>query len=646
MSPFAPAFQLVDLSRAPGRIERLGTEKDNFRHFWRIKETFLDPPTKASELRAVAKTSASQWGPKGPGGFPIAYAMRRALSKGYSAQDFRADVLAGTVVGIVALPLSMALAIAVGVPPQHGLYTAIVAGICVSLLGGCKFQVTGPTAAFVVILSPIVARHGLSGLLTAGMMAGVLLVAMGAFRLGSLIRFIPYPVTTGFTMGIATVIATLQIKDVFGLSMHGMPDPYVEKIAALWAARGSASPRELGVAAAMLALLLGVPRVVRRVPAPLIAITLVAAGCALGHRLHPSFSVVTIGSRFHTTVNGVDVAGIPGVLPTPAWPWGGEFSLGLARELFPSAFAIAMLGAIESLLSAVIADGMTGTKHDPNSELVGLGIGNIIAPIFGGIAATGALARTATGIRAGARSPISCVTHSLVVLLAILVLAPLVAYVPMASLAALLLLVAWNMSEARHFVGLVKVAPQSDLFVLFTCFLLTVFFDMVIAVSVGFVLAAILFMRRMAEITETTLSIDNTEEHRLVELPPGVSFYEINGPLFFGAAQNAMEALHASHSDAFHVLVLHLGKVPIIDATGFAALESAVKVLVHRKKVVILAGPLPRPRSVFQKARLESQHGGMIRMADDLNAALKLAREIPAPVPRRSQAPPIAHADG
>ena len=578
-------------------------------------------------------------------GFPIAYALRRALRKGYTAQDFRADVLAGIVVGIVALPLSMALAIAVGAPPQQGLYTAIFAGISVALLGGCKFQVTGPTAAFVVILAPIVTKHGLSGLLTAGLMAGVLLVAMGVFRLGSLIKFIPFPVTTGFTTGIATVIATLQIKDAFGLSMPPMPEHYIEKVATLWAARGSASVQEVVIAAATLALLLGMPKITRRIPAPLIAITLVAAGAALAHHLAPSFSVATIGSRFHTTVNGVDVAGIPPLVPTPAFPWSGSFSFGLVRELFPAAFAIAMLGAIESLLSAVIADGMTGTKHDPNAELVGLGIGNIIAPFFGGIAATGALARTATSIRAGARSPFAAVTHSVVVLLAILVLAPFVAYVPMASLAALLLLVAWNMSELRHFVGLLKIAPRSDIFVLLTCFFLTVFFDMVIAVSVGMVLAALLFMRRMAEITESKLAVDNTEEHRLVDLPRGVSFYEINGPLFFGAAQNAMDALHASHSDTFHALILHLGRVPVIDATGFAALENAIEVLVKRNKIVILAGPLPHPRKIFEKARLDAHHEGMVRIAEDLPAALELARAIQPPPPhRRSHAPPAAHA--
>ncbi len=590
---------------------------------------------------AAPRSGPSPAGLDDRSGFPIAYALRRALRKGYKAKDFRADVLAGVVVGIVALPLSMALAIAVGAPPQHGLYTAIFAGFSVSLLGGCKFQVTGPTAAFVVILAPIVTQHGLNGLLTAGLMAGVLLVAMGAFRLGSLIRFIPYPVTTGFTTGIATVIATLQIKDVFGLSVPAMPDHYVEKVAALWQARSSASAQEVAVAAATLALLLGVPRITKRVPAPLVAIVLVSAAATLAHRIAPSISVTTIGTRFHTIVHGVEVAGIPPIVPTPALPWGGSFSFGLVRGLFPSAFAIAMLGAIESLLSAVIADGMTGTKHEPNSELVALGIGNIVAPLFGGIAATGALARTATSIRAGARSPIACATHSVVVLLAILVLAPLVAYVPMASLAALLLLVAWNMSEVQHFAGMVRIAPRSDVLVLVTCFLLTVFFDMVVAVTVGFVLAAILFMRRMAEMTETKLSLDNTEEHRLADMPSGVSFYEINGPLFFGAAQNAMEALHASHSDAFHALILNLGKVPMIDATGFAALENAVEGLVKRKKIVILAGPLPQPRAIFDKARFDQRHVGAVHIAEDLAAALKVARELKPPSirPARSSTP-------
>ena len=568
----------------------------------------------------------------------MAYALRRALRKGYGARDLRADILSGVVVGIVALPLSMALAIAVGVPPQQGLYTAIFAGFSVSLLGGCKFQVTGPTAAFVVILAPIVTKYGLGGLLTAGLMAGFFLVALGAFRMGSLIKFIPYPVTTGFTTGIATVIATLQVKDVFGLTV-AMPEHFVDKVGALWGARSSASASDACVAAVTLGLLLGLPRVIRRVPAPLIAISLVSAGAAMLHHAVPAWSVATIGSRFHTVVGGVTVAGIPPIVPTPALPWGTSLSFGLVRELLPSAFAIAMLGAIESLLSAVIADGMTGTKHDPNAELVALGIGNIVAPIFGGIAATGALARTATNIRSGARSPIACATHSIVVLLAILLLAPLVAFVPMASLAALLLLVAWNMSEVHHFRGLLRIAPRSDTFVLLTCYFLTVFFDMVVAVSVGFVLAAVLFMRRMAEITEAKLAIDNTEEHRPVDLPAGVSFYEINGPLFFGAAQ---QAIHATHADGFHALVLHLGKVPVIDATGFAALENAIDSLVKRKKVVILAGPLPAPRSIFDKAELATRHGTMLRIAGDLPSALRMARDLQPPTSRRSTTPPAS----
>jgi SulP family sulfate permease len=533
----------------------------------------------------------------------------------------------------------MALAIAVGVAPQHGLYTAIFAGFSVSLLGGCKFQVTGPTAAFVVIIAPIVTKHGLSGLLTAGFMAGALLVAMGAFRLGDLIKFIPYPVTTGFTTGIATVIATLQIKDAFGLSVLRMPEHYVERVAALWEARGSASWQEVAVAGSTLALLLGVPRVAKRVPGPLVAIAGVSCAVALLHHFVPSFAVGTIGTRFQTVVAGVRVAGIPQAVPSPSFPWGHALSFAVVRELVPAAFAIAMLGAIESLLSAVIADGMTGTKHDPNAELVGLGIGNLIAPIFGGIAATGALARTATNIRSGARSPVACATHSVVVLLAILVLGPYIAFVPMASLAALLLLVAWNMSEIGHFVGLMKIAPRSDVAVLLTCFFLTVFVDMVVAISIGFVLAAILFMRRMAEITESKLSIDNTEEHRRIDVPPGVSFYEVNGPLFFGAAQSAMAALHASRSDPFHAMILHLGKVPVIDATGFAALENAVEGLVRQKKTVILAGPLPRPRSIFDRAGLDGRHGGKIRVVESLAAALALARGLEPPrASRRPQA--------
>jgi SulP family sulfate permease len=352
------------------------------------------------------------------------------------------------------------------------------------------------------------------------------------------------------------------------------------------------------------------------------------------------FTVATIGTRFHTTIGGVDVAGIPSVLPAPALPWGsGLPSYQLIHELAGPAFAIAMLGAIESLLSAVIADGMTNTKHDPNAELVALGIGNVFAPIFGGIAATGALARTATNIRSGARSPIAAVTHSALVLLSILLLAPLIAYVPMASLAALLVLVAWNMSELRHFVHLVRVAPKSDVFVLVTCFLLTVFFDMVVAVSVGFMMAAVLFMKRMGDLTESRVTLDASEDAP-IKVPPGVVVYEINGPLFFGASQNAMASLGAIKGDSFKVLVLHLGRVPVIDATGFVALENAIDSVVRQKKGVVLAGPLPRPRAIFDKAKLGAKHPEL-RMADSLEEAIEVARELAAGEGTRgSKAPP------
>jgi sulfate permease, SulP family len=561
---------------------------------------------------------------------PIGAAIRKTFEQGYDRSALRADILAGIVVGIVALPLSMALAIAVGVPPQHGLYTAIVAGIVVGLTGGSKFQITGPTAAFVVILAPIVSREGLAGLLTAGLLAGFLLLAMGIARLGRLIQFIPHPVTTGFTAGIATVIATLQIKDVLALPIAHMPETYLEKVRALWNAKSGASLADFLTALATLAILLVIPRripkLTARVPAPLVAVVAVALGVELVHTLWPHFTVATIGSRFQSVVGGEVVSGIPQVPPLPTLPWGtGGLTLGSVNRLAAAAFAIAVLGAIESLLSATIADGMTGKKHDPDAELIGLGLGNIIAPFFGGIAATGALARTATNVRAGARSPISAVVHSLVVLFAILALAPLVSYVPMASLAGLLLLVAWNMSEVRHFMNILRIAPKSDVGVLLVCFVLTVVFDMVIAVSFGVVLAALLLMRRTAELTHSRY-LDGTAGESEYELVPGVAVYEIAGPLFFGAAQKAMGAI-GSVGSSTRVVVLALGGVPSIDATGFVALESAIRRLRALKKLVVLAGPLPHPRTVFDKANLPKHHDH-VHFAETLERGLALASEL------------------
>lgn len=559
---------------------------------------------------------------------PIAFAMRRTLAQGYDRAALRADLLAGIVVGIVAIPLSMALAIAVGVPPQHGLYTAIVGGVAVALTGGSKFQITGPTAAFVVILAPIVSREGLAGLLTSGLLAGVLLLAMGAARLGRLIHFIPHPVTTGFTAGIATVIATLQIKDIFALPIPHMPETYLEKVQALWVARHGASLVDFGPALATFLLLLvlprQLPRLTAKVPSPLIAIIAVSIATTAIHAVFPSVTVSTIGSRFQSVVDGRLVAGIPQIPPLPTLPWGsGELTLGSINRLGSAAFAIAVLGAIESLLSATIADGMTGRKHDPDAELIGLGIGNILVPFFGGIAATGALARTATNVRAGARSPVAAVVHSLVVLLAILLLAPLIAYVPMASLAGLLLLVAWNMSEIRHFLTIVRIAPKSDVVVLLVCYVLTVLFDMVIAVSFGVVLAALLFMRRTAELTHSRILEGTRGEYQLA---PGVAVYEIAGPLFFGAAQNAMGAIDTVGSD-IRVVVLALGRVPSIDATGFVALESAIMRLRTSRKLIVIAGPLPEPHAVFDRANLPKHHDH-VHFAESLDAGLVLSREL------------------
>lgn len=587
--------------------------------------------TRASAPReGTSATRAAAW--------PIATALRRALARGYGLADLRADALAGLTVGIVAIPLSMALGIATGVAPENGLYTAIVAGFVVAVLGGSAYQVTGPTAAFLVVLAPIASRHGLSGLLTAGLLAGIILVAMGAARLGRLVQFIPHPVTTGFTAGIATVIATLQLKDALGLRTEHLPDAFPEKVAALWAARGTASPVELAVAALTLALLLGVPRVTRRVPAPLVAIGVASLLVAAATRAWPELHVATLGTRFHTVVHRVVVPGIPQVAPHAALPWGDHpLTLAYVRELLPSAFAIAMLGAIESLLSAVIADGMTGSRHDANAELVALGLGNVIAPFFGGIAATGALARTATNVRSGARSPIAAALHALVVLGAILAFAPLVAWVPMASLAALLLLVAWNMSEARHALHVLRVAPQSDVLVLVTCYVLTVVFDMVVSVGAGVVLGSLLFMRRMAELTRYRVHDEGAHERTV---PEKTALYEIAGPLFFGAAENAMSALDAIGADV-SVVVLALGECPVIDASGLVALESALVRLHRARKFVILAGPLPEPREVFDRANLERHHDN-ITLAGDVDEALATARDLVLLHPEWSAAPQSA----
>lgn len=524
----------------------------------------------------------------------LAHALRATYRNGYHFADFRADLLAAIIVGTVALPLSMALAIATGVPPQYGLYTAIFAGAIIALLGGSSVQVSGPTAAFVVILAPITQQFGLSGLLLATLLAGVILLLMGATGLGQLIHFIPYPVTSGFTAGIGVVIATLQLKDFFGLTVVGKADHYHERVAVLYHAAHTISLPDTFIGALTLALLIFLPKLTRKLPAPIIALPFVAILAYVLTNYMSGFHVATIKTLF---------GGIPQVLPTPAVPWNLSGPDGASldiRALIGPAFAIAMLGAIESLLSAVIADGMTGRKHDPDAELVAQGIGNIIAPFFGGIAATGAIARTATNIRAGARSPWAGFFHSVFVLLAMMVFAPLLGYLPMASLAALLMLVAWNMSEVKHILRTVRIAPRSDILVLAICFGLTVIFDMVISVSVGVVLAALLFMRRMADLATFKLMGEN--HPALTEpLPKGTLLYEIAGPLFFGAAQKAVSALRTVDANV-RLVILDLRAVPTMDATGLVNLESALDAL-HRAKVfVVIAGVQNQPLHLMAKA--------------------------------------------
>jgi SulP family sulfate permease len=494
----------------------------------------------------------------------------------------------------------------------------------IAALGGSMVQVCGPTAAFVVLLAPIAARFGLGGLILAGLMAGVLLVVMGAARLGGLIQFVPYPVTTGFTAGIALVIATLQLKDFFGLTVAKTPEHYLEKVGVLVRALPTAHWPDLAIGLFTLAVLLLWPRVTRKVPGPLIALGLAGVLAALLARWVPGFEVATIHSRFQN--------GIPQLPPMPVLPWhlpGPDgrpivLSFGLIRELVPSAFAIAMLGAIESLLSAVVADGMTGGSHDPDAELVAQGVGNLVAPFFGGIAATGALARTATNIRSGGRSPLAAIFHSLFVLLAVLLLAPVLNDLPMASLAALLLTVAWNMSEVKHFVHAVRVAPRSDVIVLLTCFGLTVIFDMVVSVTVGVVLAALLFMRRMAEVSNVRL----VSQHPIAKqgLPKDVLIYEVAGPLFFGAAQKAMSALQRVPT-GIRVVVLDLASVPAIDATGLVSLESTVSRLHGLGMFVVLGGVQGQPlRALARSGVRERRHQMSVHRT--MERALEVAREV------------------
>ena len=490
----------------------------------------------------------------------------------YTAARFTRDLIAGITVGIIAIPLAMALAIGSGVAPQYGLYTAAVAGIVIALTGGSRFSVSGPTAAFVVILYPVSQQFGLAGLLVATLLSGIFLIMRALAPIGMLNENNKDTVTIRLTSGIGITIGTMQIKDFLGLQMAHVPEHYLQKVGALFMALPTINVGDAAIGIVTLGILVFWPRLGIRLPGHLPALL---AGCAVmgivnllgGH-------VATIGSQFHYVLaDGSQGNGIPQLLPQLVLPWdlpNSEFTLtwDSIRTLLPAAFSMAMLGAIESLLCAVVLDGMTGTKHKANSELVGQGLGNIIAPFFGGITATAAIARSAANVRAGATSPISAVIHSILVILALLVLAPLLSWLPLSAMAALLLMVAWNMSEAHKVVDLLRHAPKDDIIVMLLCMSLTVLFDMVIAISVGIVLASLLFMRRIARMTRLAPVV--------VDVPDDVLVLRVIGPLFFAAAEGLFTDLE-SRLEGKRIVILKWDAVPVLDAGGLDAFQRFVK---------------------------------------------------------------------
>jgi SulP family sulfate permease len=515
-----------------------------------------------------------------------------------SRAQFLPNVVAGLVVGIVAMPLAMAFAIASGATPAQGLYTAIIAGLATSLLGGTRVQISGPTGAFIAVLAGITAQYGVAGLQAATLMAGCILLVLGIARLGGVIRFIPSPVIVGFTAGIAVIIWVGQWKDFFGLHPAATGLHFHEKFWALAQALPQWHHATTAIAGGTLLILmfgnrlLGKVRALERVPAPLLAMVFATLAQVYGQ----FDGVATIGSAF---------GGIPRQLPGLAWP---HLAFGDALQLVGPAFAIALLGAIESLLTAVVADGMTGARHDSNQELIGQGIANILSPLFGGFAATGAIARTATNIRNGATSPVAGVVHALLLLLVILVLAPLAAHIPLAALAAILFYVAWNMADAPHVVRVLRTAPRADRLLLVVTFLLTVFVDLVVAVNVGVVLAALLFMRRMAEAVHIEQQSFTDDANEGVVLPHSVLVYRINGPFFFGAAEKLERTIERLQLGV-HTVVLRLGLVPFMDATGLNTLGEIIKRFQHRKVEVLLCGIHPGLRDSLETSGIIAQVG-------------------------------------
>jgi sulfate permease, SulP family len=534
---------------------------------------------------------------------------------GYSLKRFVNDLVAGIITGIVALPLAIAFGIASGVAPEQGLYTAIIAGFMISFFSGSRVQIGGPTGAFIVIVYGIVQQHGTAGLTVATLMAGVILVVMGICRLGSIIKYLPYPLIIGFTTGIAVIIAVTQIPAFLGMNLTDLPGELIGKLGAIGANLSLVEPLAAGTGLLALFIMIIWPRLTRRIPGSLIAIVITTLMVSL-----LNLPVETIGSRFGS---------VPNHLPAFVFP---SISPGLARELFAPALTIALLAAIESLLSAVVADGMTGQRHRSNMELAAQGLANIVCPLFGGIPATGAIARTATNIKNGGTTPLAGIIHALTLMLILLFFGRYAALIPMPALAAVLLVVAYNMSEWRFFVKLFK-SPRSDVLVLLTVFGLTIFADLTVAIGTGTVLSAFLFMRRMETVTSAGIvqtddepdDVDDPMALSNFDVPGGIEVFEINGPFFFGAASMFQDEI--SKIDMPKILILRLRHVPAIDATGLRALEETVVSAQRNGTTLLISGIHKQPAAALKKSGLIDRIGHD-RVHKDIAHALDHARRL------------------
>jgi SulP family sulfate permease len=541
------------------------------------------------------------------------------LRKGYSVKDFTSDLTAGIIVGIVALPLAIAFAVASGVRPEQGLYTAIIAGFITAVFSGSRAQVSGPTGAFIVIIYSIVHQYGYSGLAIATFLAGLMLVIMGIARAGVFLKFIPYPVIVGFTSGIALIIFSSQMRDFFGLHMEDVPAEFLDKWMAYGESFATIHLPSLLVGLSSLLIIILWPRVTKRIPGSLIALIIATAVVAIFQ-----IPVETIGSQF---------GGMPNHFPSPHIP---QISWKLATKMFSPAITIALLAALESLLSAVVADGMLGTRHRSNMELIAQGIGNILSPIFGGIPATGAIARTATNIRNGGRTPVSAIIHALILLLILLVAGKWAALIPLSVLAAILIYVAYTMSEWHAFIKLLR-GPRGDVVVLVTTFLLTVFIDLTVAIQVGVVFAAFLFLQRMSNATQIGLITKDLKDEEKEEeeptparrnVPAGVEVFSINGSLFFGVIEQFRDAVQRIEKPP-KVLILEMRNVITIDATGLQAMEDLLKRLRKGKTILLLVGVHAQPLFAMQRSKFVDTIGEN-NLIGSLDEALTRAADIVA----------------